>query len=787
VIYFFDTIMGNNRSRLLVGVVASYLVNNCHAFKFDMQAFMKIKAMGNQFNGDSLDNSQQNALMHVAGFNDMELYMAKQITPEQFKTSMKQKMKDEMIQNILQGGGVDISNPLWRMKFFGDKTKADIITESMPEPMQTIVRLSKDDIPARKEYGQKLLKQYQYKKFNKQGSIMSENMDQIMMSDNKQETIKKLLKQQMLSQIQDPLDRAMMYNMQQQQSSSDSTEKAKLKQDLKDLQTVKLFSNNVPGVSPVTSDDLYSFFSLTSNEIDEAAILEAAWNDKTLGGTSELDFERYFGSSAKQFSCRSHPNRLRVPCGVNQSADECLASGCCYNPPSDNADKKDVPSCYHDLYGKISSGMLRNAFIQGEDDRNAEIKNLFRNGQLPTLTNLLKEDYGKFIQAEEEEGIPSKPSGQANWWDAAQIEGAEGTTHTVTASQERTKFGRPGFRKNVWSQPTDTWQPHGPTASPFISQFGGVNPTAAPAGGPGGLDSYYQMWLEYTDTQDQTECALIAPEARVKCMDNYNALADYIEGTNKCKGAGCCFNEDAFMKGNHACYRASDYGTCANLPATFQKVECGAEGITEQQCLTNARCCYKPTHKAGDPWCFFKYSASLEEDKWCEAWNLVENRDKFREACFATDKKKNLFTEDSNQISDINNLVSEEQCLKAGCCYDAELTADALDWIINGLGQETHKFRCFAKTNPALQGSNPIYQEINKSEGLAPQSDYEKTINAEPATTCDVNSWENVMAIKESCGDNLSYYQCVYVNKCCYKATATNEPTCFKPGTKAGN
>lgn len=728
--------------------------------------------MGNQFKGDRLGQGQQNALMHVAGFNDMELFMSKQISADELKNSMKQKYKDEMISKIMQGGGIDISNPLWRMKFFGDKSKAEMFSESLPEPMQTIMRLSKDDIPSRKEYGQKLLKQFQYKKFNKQGSIMSENMDQIMMSDNKSETIKKLLKQQMLGQISDPLDRAMMYNMQQQQATKDADEKLKLKADLKDLQTVKLFSSNVPGVSPVNSDDLYAFYSLTSNEVDEASILNTALGDP-LNGISELDFERYFGSSAKQFSCRSHPNRLRVPCGISPSADECLASGCCYNPPSANSGTKDVPSCYHDLYGKISSGMLRQAFIQGEDDRSVEIKKLFKNEQLPTLTNLLKEDYGKFIAAEEEAGVPSKPSSQVNWWDAAKVEGEDGVSTHLTAPQQKESFGRPGFQ----------WKPHGPTASPYLDRFPGVNPTAAPGGpsGPGGLDNYYQMWLDYTDTQDQTECALIAPESRVKCMENYEALADYVEETGICKNAGCCFNEDAFMKGNHACYRASDYGTCANLPGDFRKVECGAEGISEGECLTNARCCYSPTHVAGEPWCFFKYSATLEEDKWCEAWNKVENRQKTRNACWENPQKRtNLFTDDSN-MSNINNLVSEEQCLAAGCCYDRELTSDALDWIVEGLGQTTHMFRCFAKSNPALIGD---YKEINRSEGLKPQSEYENDVANIPVTTCDISKWDNPNAFKTSCGDNLTYYQCVYVNKCCYKATTTNEPTCFQAGVK---
>lgn len=766
--------MGQFHSRpLLVAVATAYLSGYGHALNFDMSAYMKIKAMSNQFTDDSIQAPQANALMKVAGFSDMELFMSKQIDADELKASLKQEFKDKIISDIMSGGGIDISNPLWRRKFFNDKTDAELFTDSMPEPMQTIIRLTKDDNSDLKAYGQNLLKQFQYKKLNKEGSIMSENMDQILMSDNKSETIKKLLKQQMLNQIADPLDRAMMYNIQQQQQTTDTVEKTKLRADLKDLQTIKLFQGNVPDVSPVNSDDLYAFYSLTSNTLDETEILNAALGED-LAGISELDFERYFGTSAKQFSCRTHPSRLRVPCGVNPGADECLASGCCFQP-SENA-----PSCYHDLYGKIGSGMLRSAFIQGDDEKKAKITNLFRDAKVPTLTGLLKEDYSRFLEAEAEP-FPQKDASQANWWDAAKVTGEDGEeAHIPFKNEPRQKFGRPGFQ----------WKPHGPTASPYLDKFPGVNPTAVPAAGSG-LDNYYQMWLEYTDTQDQAECALIAPEARVKCMDNYEALKDHhINEGRTCQDAGCCFNEDSFLKGQHACYRASDYGTCANLPASFLKKECGYDGVSETECLTNARCCYKPTHIAGEPWCFYKYSATLEEDEWCDAWNLMENRSKNRSPCWDNQTgKSNLFGSGSdvqdNSMSNINNLVTKDQCVEAGCCYDEELTADALDWIVEGLGQTNMKYRCFQKSNPALIAGQGQYKEINRSQDadgndLASQEDYVHEIQM----TCDNMRWEDPNMFKQSCGENLSYYQCVYVNKCCYKATVTNEPTCFRPEPK---
>lgn len=761
---------------LRVPATGVVLATACGAFKFDMANYMRIKAMSNQFATDSIGQEQSNALMNIAGFSDMDLFLSKQITADELKESMKQEYKDKMISQIMAGGGIDISNPLWRRKFFNDKTDAELFTEQMPEPMQTIVRLSKDDNPELKEYGKELLKKHQYARFNKQGNIMTENMDEILLSDNKSETIKKLLKQKLLDQITDPIDRAMMYNMQMQTQASTDSEKQALRADLKDLQTVKLFQGSVPQVSPVSGDDLFAFYQLTTSEINEADILNTALGDP-LNGISDLDFERYFGSSAKQFSCKSHPNRLRVPCGVNPSADECLASGCCYNP----SDQAGIPSCYSDIYGKIGSGILREAFIDGDQSRADVIKGLFKNGEIPNLTNLLKEESAKYVEIPMHFTEKREPK---NWWDAATIKGAtEEDAYVLNNTQERARYGRPGFQ----------WKPHGPTAAPFMEQFPGVNPTATPGRGGTDLDTYYQMWLDYTDTQDQTECALIHPDARVKCMENYEALKDYRLGTNQCKQAGCCFNEDAFMQGQHACYRASDYGTCENLPAKFEKRECGYDGISEMECLTNARCCYKPTHLASEPWCYYKYSATLEEDEWCEAWNLIENREKVRNPCWDNNTgKENLFSATDNSMSNINNLVSEEQCVNAGCCYDTELTKDALNWIVEGLGQTNNMYRCFRKENPALIAGptgKKDYQEINRSKDgdgndLTSNQDY---VNRETLLTCEVAQWWNPNTIKQSCGENLSYYQCVYVNKCCYKATVTNEPTCFKPEEKAQN
>jgi len=738
---------------------------------FDFAKYMKIQSMKSQFNKDYLHKDQQSSLFSIAGFSDMELFMSKHLSADELKQSMKQEMKDKMLADILNGGGIDISNPIWRKKFFKDKDNAELFTESMQEPLQSIIRLSRDPNPSNKEYGKRLMKKVQYKQFNREGNYITENLDEILLADSKQDKIKELLKRQMLQTIEDPIDRAIMHNLQQQQSTKDSSEKYKLRADMKDLQTIKLFQNSVPKVSPVSPDDLYAFHTLTNtDDPNEAEILSLALGEP-LKGISELDFERYFGTPAKQFSCRAHPDRLRVPCGINPSADQCLASGCCYIPKAGSS----VPSCYHDLYGKIGSSFLRNEFVQTSEEITDHIKSLFRGKNMPTLSNLLKEDYGKYVV-----GMPSLPS-QTNWWDAAKLTGEDGNeVHLLNQQPEQVKYGRPGFE----------WKPHGPTASPYIVANPDVNPTAAPGGG-GGLDGYYKMWLSYSDTQNQADCALINKNSRVKCMDNFDALKDHNLNIanpeqSSCKQAGCCFNEDSFLGGSHACYRASDYGTCSNLPTGFEKRECGYDGITEGDCLTNLKCCYA-SDNSGSPWCFYKYSATLEEDEWCTAWNLNEHRTKPRQMCWDTTTSSNdLFADGTNTLSNINNIVSQEQCLAEGCCYDENLTKDALDWLINGIGQGDGLYRCFKKTNPALIWANDpknyqVNKEINNSKDgdgndLADQSTY--SVSSTPKT-CDTKLWDSG-TLKKSCGENLSYNQCVYEKRCCYKPTVTNEPTCFE-------
>jgi len=801
---------------------------------FDFTTLMKLQAMKSQFTRDKIGDEQKVALMEHAGFNDMELFMSKQIDANEFKLSMKQQMKDKLIQNILNGGGLDLNNPWVRKSMFGDQDSAEMFTRTTPEPMQSIMRLLRsedtgkrlsmtDDEKAKaKAYGKELLKKYQFKQFNTPGSSFTENFDEILLAtgDDRKTVIKQIIEESMFETIQDPIDRTLMYYLTQRRKSG--VDKADIDAQIKSLQTIKIFQGSVPASSPVTEDNLFAFYRMVDGKVEAADILNVALGDQ-LGPISELDFERYFGAPAKQFSCRAHRDVLKVPCGIKYKADECVAAGCCYLPDAPAGE----PKCFHDLYGKIGSGLLRRAYVKGDAKQSQAIEGLFPGNVIPSLDLILRDQtpYGaKLNDASRpansaQYNVVQHPTGGRSWWQAASMNGmfeagpnganshpnrnnAVAWANGNPIEPNRPRYGRPGY----------VWKPHGPTQSPFFDNMPGINPTANPlTNGLGTLDEYYRIWLEFAESQDQAQCALIHPSARVKCMDNYDALFEKATNNpanrNKCKDAGCCFNEDSFLEGGPACYRATDYGTCINLPADHVRTECGYEGITESECLTNVRCCYRPSADRKDPWCFYKFSNTLDENQWCSAWSQEQYRNVERKECFVTKnadvKTISFLREDAaHPASNVNNLVSQAQCEAAGCCYDSTLAVDVLEWMNEGLGLDRKIFRCFEKKNPQLAdawGTNAGGQKLddtvlvnealkdvtNSADCKANPNDAKckkaATTYIHRRKTCDATKWGALKSHKRSCGENLSYYQCVYVNKCCFKPTVANEPACYRP------
>lgn len=774
---------------------------------------MKIQSMSSQFTTDHLGAEQQVALFKHAGIDDMQLFYAKKLDASDLKLSLKQQMKDRMIQQMLISGGIDISSPIWRKYLVGDDYEGKIITESFSqfheEPIKTIILMMKSSNSKLVTKGKELLKTYQYKRMNRPGDIISENMDHILKATDKSAYIKKLLKQDFFNrQINDPLDRAMFYYMDQKKQTG--ADVAKLDENIKDLQKIKIFQGSVPHGSPVTQDNLYAFYRMVKGKVQPADILNIALG-QDLGPISELEFERYFGSPAQQFSCRAHDKTLRVPCGIDLEADECFNAGCCYDPNGGT----NVPTCYHNLYGKIGSALLRKEYINSKDSTGTApksnfINTLFVNGAIPHLSDILR-DQRPMLAKLSDNSVPN-PYGTnkgftKNWWESVLVQGKNPGQFGIQGGQA----GVPGTTNDKYAIGTDQvrdynnqnlpygnpnapkWEPYNGargTASPYLVDMPGVNPTAGP-NGDGTMDQYYKMWLAYAAEQDEAQCALIPKDSRVRCMKNIDAWTDFVDTTNKCKNAGCCFSEEAFLKDGTACYRAVDYGTC-DVAKDFERRECGLAGITQDECISDVRCCYKPISKPGEPWCFYKQSATLSEKEWCTAFTWEENSQKVRKPCF-TFTKSNLFkSHNDNGFTNVNNLVTQDVCERAECCYDDSLTKDKTEWLVEGLGLAANtKYRCFKKENPVTASFYGKYVKVNQNEKLKADGTKDKDLPDYDAKkhvkTCDPTHWDPAFASplgKRSCGSNTSYYQCVYVNRCCYKPTVTNEPACYHPEKK---
>jgi len=641
---------------------------------------------------------------------------------------------------------------------------------------------------------------------NQNGNAFEQNIDRIFTADNRKDMMMKIMKEQMLNSIPDPIDRAMVHFMQKKKTATDQAEIAN---HIKDMQIIKVLSASTPNGSPVSSDNMYAFYRMVNGQLQPHQVLDIALNATRLGPVSELDFERYFGAPAKQFSCRAHDSVVRIPCGTAASAQQCLAQGCCWQPSQNDA----APDCFHDLYGKISSSILRQEYIKS-NNLDEHIKSLFVDNQIPTIQQLMRDEdpafnMGLIHDADTNTYSAAVEDRPTNWWDVSTI-GVDGSAKTFDADStasntanmwdqgrtlERPTYGRPGYQ----------WKAHGPTTSPYLNSVG-INPTANPSGGTGDIDSYYKLWLKFSAEQDQAQCALISEQSRIKCMDNFEYLrqkaASPVGSADICVSMGCCYNEDAFLDGGVACYRARDYGTCANLPENFKKRSCGAPGIGEGQCLSDARCCYRPSAEPGIPWCYYRYSATFTEDEWCDAYKLPEHKFLQRDACF--DKSASTssnFLNNGNGIMNINNLVSQDICEQAGCCYDDSLTSDAIEWQIQGL--DVHNvYRCFRKRNPAAANANLNESKLwdmrqrllNHNYDGSTATDEDGNANDELPTfeknlpkTCTVENWSKSLAmskIPRSCGENVSYQQCIYQLGCCYKPTVANQPVCYHPDYK---
>merc|ERR1712141_458513 len=206
-----------------------------------------------------------------------------------------------MVTSFLEQGGIDIGEPIWRKIFFNDdpdKIFAEMI--GVQEPLKSIIRLIKSDDDDENEYGQKLLKKYQYKQLvNPDGNSFEQNLDHFMLEDKdgRKKLVKDILSEEWFKNIQDPLQRAIL-KMWHMSKDLEGAEKEEMKQNIKDLQYIQMFEGNLPEHSPVSKENLYLFYKMTDGQIEASDLVNVAMGDE-IGPINENDFEYYFGSSAK--------------------------------------------------------------------------------------------------------------------------------------------------------------------------------------------------------------------------------------------------------------------------------------------------------------------------------------------------------------------------------------------------------------------------------------------------------------------------------------------------------
>lgn len=473
-------------------------------------------------------------------------------------------------------------------------------------------------------------------------------------------------------------------------------------------------------------------------KINPTMIFKLAMNEKIPALTPDLSFSELFGVSAFDYVCAVHSPDLQTPCRAlpdGGSSLDCFNAGCCLRDNPDGG----KPICYENILGNIGVGMA--ASIWDED----YIVNTIFKGNLPELSSFYPDGIPWLVSTSAPAFVDAfKARDPAAWWNSLSPLG--GLRNPIPT-------GRPNVQADAFN-PNFQWQPHGVTPFPFPTQapdlpagvpavtsapgeFGGN--AHAPVAAPGpvvvglSLDTF-------------PGCYTTAIEDRIPCMGNEEAWTK--TGETKCANIGCCYNKDISDPSVPACFSSRDRGQCHNV-ADEEKIDCGKPGITADECLSDARCCYDSTTKMNGyksvPWCYYKKYSFLPSDVRCKA--VADDK---RVACFP---KKGLFN--------FNTFVSETTCEAAGCCYDK---VGGLSFLQLALGAKAPP-SCYKMLDAPIQKLDP-----------APQP-------APDAVKTSVCEYRNVLdpAARVDCG-NVSEFECTTIFGCCYEIETMipGVPFCFK-------
>jgi len=817
----------------LFGGYMAYMAASASAL--DPAEWLKIKFQSTQLQGvnqqvlgGALSADQQKEVMlnlnensPQMGYNPLQMLMSggatglnKQDIIGNVKNNMMNQVYNQfqsapinplLLQYAKNGGTNQMGNPL---------TKDQILLGNMADPMGTILRLKRSSNAAVKARGNTLLK-----KMVARQTLTDDPYLHDLFVDNDKSKIKDYLFAKQLDSA-DPFMKTLLYRKFNSGAAAGATTSNK------DLIKTQLVANQFGDqINQVRPNDAYLMFKFlekaakgNNGRVPANIILDVALGNDVAGIKSD-DFQEKFGVSATEYVCAAHEEAVRVPCMVNQeivTPSECASIGCCYNTLSaDGATNYQhtgaVPICYHNLLGKIGSGIARHMI---NDDN---IKSLF-GGEMPLLSDLQEAQTWAESQmpdvlrrlVKDEGSFYGMPSGNTDWWDNM-YDSADGKFSIyATPAPPRAK---------------KEWTPHGPTAMPHagklqIPEIGGfLDGDDARVKDLDFIVGNHVNKIRATLNSESYTCRLIPPENMVNCFDNnYDALSTELTTGETpeaaCGKMGCCFREvNLFEKGNvPVCYRSLRSGFC-DLPVNMRgdptlagedrrrdtwwngnpyREECGSPGIARGECLLNPQCCFDTNpRQEGEPHCYKRGGVeSLFNSRTGAMGNQCDlTAVQLRENCFDNNSKFGRL---------LNRVATEDQCVAAGCCF-SQAAADAAKSMgvlgtMNLAGPHCFKRPTDLNNEGGLADNyaqlgtvsigqlkkvcvnDPLWPKINQREWVknAVSGRYELTNTAVERPLSREPCTKNGAPITDR-------HTCVYVQGCCFeKSSNPINPWCYK-------
>lgn len=491
------------------------------------------------------------------------------------------------------------------------------------------------------------------------------------------------------------------------------------------------------------NEALFAYFVEQTNggKISAKTILNMALGEQIDALNPDATFLDKFGVQAHDFVCAAHHNEILLDCSATAnkflaSPLECVNAGCCYRSTG----------CYENVLGKIGMGLASDMIDE------THITTLLGE-QLPELANFWPDGVIPWIPSN---AIPSAAAlaaaltGQEqSFLDSYKMVGNNFPTDPASIYLGLNPTKIPDIRPNA-RRPDFVWRPHAVTAFPHateIPQAVIIDNNEYRFGGPPSVDAVDPVppLIEISSqiTPDIASCVATPNEDRYACMSNYEALLP--TGQFACTALGCCHAPDYKDLSVTACFKDISYGQCYNVP-NEDKIECGSPGITQEECVSNPRCCWDSTTTNNNfntfPWCYYKKHSFILSNEVCA-------RSSYSEGCF------------TGKFEDFNQLISETSCLNAGCCYKPRARLTYFQRLFNGPSTKTVCFKPASYTYTVLDP--------------APQPPATGAV-ADPVCKYDGNPYN-----RENCAAS-SYYACVSINGCCYKPEPLYQgaPWCFK-------